>query len=275
MDEYRKQLKKWLKKEIGVRARGIEVYEQAFTHRSYVHEHNMQPTDSNERLEFLGDSVLGLAITEYLMLRYSTLEEGDLSKMKAQLGSRQTLGEVAKRMHLTEHLRVGRGEAHSHSQNLPSLMGNTLEALVGAHYGDRGYPEAAKFVVRCLEEEFNKDLVGKDYKSVLQEYAQRRFHTPPMYHLVRTYGPEHRKTFEVVMRLNGRVHGKGRGRTKKDAEQDAARQTLRRFGYQPPRDPQQPEQQREDRRPYGTPAPVGESRPPWFWPFGRKKTRLI
>ena len=234
MDEYQKQLKKFLKGTLSVPVKNIDPYEQAFTHRSYVHEQNMQSYESNERLEFLGDSVLGLAITEYLLTRYSSLDEGDLSKMKAQLGSRQTLGEVAKRMNLTEHLRVGRGEAHSRSQNLPSLMGNTLEALIGALYLDRGYPEAAKYVVKCLAPEFEKDLVGQDYKSVLQEYAQRRFHAPPVYQVVRTFGPEHRKTFEVIMRLSGKVYGKGRGRTKKDAEQDAARHTLRRFGYQQP-----------------------------------------
>ncbi len=263
MEEFQQQLKKFLTKELGLRPGRMEVYSQAFVHRSYVHEQDMATYESNERLEFLGDSVLSLAINEYLLTRYPMLEEGDLSKMKAQLGSRQTLGEVARRMRLTEYLRMGRGEESSRSQNLPSLQGNTFEALVGALYLDRGFQEAAEFVIRYLEPEFQKDLVGQDYKSVLQEYVQRRFHAPPFYQVVRAHGPEHRKTFEVIMKLNGRVYGRGRGHTKKDAEQGAARHALRRFGYQSPQVPQP------------AAAAIEPPRRRWFWPFGRRKDRFI
>lgn len=258
MAEEQDKLKRYLKQELGLKLMKMGVYEQAFRHRSFVHEHNMAKHESNERLEFLGDTVLGLAITEDLLTRYPTSEEGDLSKMKAQLGSRQTLGEVARRMKLTDYLRMGRGEENARSQNLPSLMGNTFEALVGAIYLDRGYTEAAKFVVRSLEPEFQKDLVGQDYKSVLQEYAQRRFHVPPHYQVLRTFGPEHRKSFEVIMKLNGRVYGRGRGQTKKDGEQSAAMHALRRFGYQ----------QSQASQPAVSPPVVPQRR--WFWPFGSR-----
>jgi len=263
--DYQSKLKNFLKNDLGINPGHLQVYEQAFTHRSLVHELNLEPHDSNERLEFLGDSVLGLAITEALLTRYSTADEGDLSKMKAQLGSRATLGEVARRMNLTTCLKMGRGEEIARSQNLPSLMGNTFEALIGAVYLDKGFEAAAKYVIKCLEPEFNKDLVAKDYKSVLQEFAQRRFHTAPHYQVMRTFGPEHRKQFEVLMKLNGRVYGRGRGHTKKDAEQDAARHTLERFNYQ----------QNPDRQPEVAPIESAPP-PPWYWPFGkRKQERLI
>lgn len=262
--EYRSKLTAFLRDELGIRPRQIEVYEQAFTHRSLIHENNWEAHRSNERLEFLGDSVLGLAVVTELTKRYGSADEGDLSKMKAQLGSRATLGEVGRRLDLGRFLRMGRGEEHAKSQNLASLLGNAMEALTGAIFLDIGYEPAAKFVVNTLEPEFARDLVALDYKSVLQEFAQRRFRTPPHYHVLRTVGPEHRKTFEVLMKLNGRVYGRGRGHTKKDAEQDAARHTLQRFGYKAGETPQQP-----------AAAPLEEPKAPWYWPWGRRKERLI
>jgi len=256
-------LVRFLKKELGLRPQNIGVYEQAFTHRSLIHEQGLEAHRSNERLEFLGDVVLGLAITEALLRRYPSADEGDLSKMKAQLGSRATLGGVAARMNLGRFMKVGRGEEIARSQNLPSLIGNAFEALTGAVYLDLGFETAAKFVVGCLEPEFEKDLVAKDYKSVLQEFAQRRFHVAPYYHVLRAHGPEHRKTFEVLVKLNGKIYGRGRGHTKKDGEQDAARHTLERFRYHAETDIQ--------------PAlePLEEPRRTW-WPFSRRKSdRLI
>jgi len=264
MGDYHSDLKKFLISDLGIKPRRLEIYEQSFMHRSIVHEQNMDTHQSNERLELLGDSVLGLAITASLLKRYPTAEEGDLSKMKAQLGSRQTLGEVSRRLGLSAFLRVGRGEELSRSNSLPSLIGNAFEALVGAVFLDCGYEAAADCVIRWLEPEFAKDLIAQDYKSVLQEYTQRRFHSPPFYQVLRTYGPEHRKTFEVAMKLNGRVYGRGRGHTKKDAEQDAARLTLRRMGYQPGQ-AEQPVQ-----------VSIEQPKRRWYWPFGRKKEeRLI
>ncbi|MEK7766139.1 MAG: ribonuclease III [bacterium] len=238
MGNYREELKTYLSKELGIKAKRLEHYELAFAHRSLVHEQNLGTHESNERLEFLGDSVLGLALVEHLYQTNPTMDEGDLSKMKAQLGSRQTLAGVAQRLDLGRFLRMGRGESHQGSHNLPSLVSNTFEAVVGALFLDQGFPEASKFVVRNLQPELGKDLVAQDFKSTLQEFAQRKFRTSPHYQVVRAYGPEHHKTFEIVMKLNGKVYGRGRGHTKKDAEQDAARHTLKRFGHQP--DPARP-----------------------------------
>ncbi len=260
MAEYGRELKTYLKG-IGIKPRRLAFYEQGFRHRSYAHEKNLSTHESNERLEFLGDSVLGLALTEHLLKRYPTSEEGDLSKMKAQLGSRQTLAEVARRLGLADFLRLGRGEELAGSHNLPSLASNTFEALVGALYLDRGYIDSARFVIESLEPEFGKDLVAMDFKSILQEYAQRRFHSSPYYQVVRTFGPEHRKTFDVVVKLGGRTQGRGRGKTKKDAEQDAARLTLKRFGY------------RQGPGPQPTPIPVSPARRSWLWPFGKDRER--
>ena len=260
-------MKKYLK-EIGIKPRRMAVYEQAFSHRSHTHETGGAPHESNERLEFLGDSVLGLALAEYLLTRYATSKEGDLSKMKAQLGSRQTLAEVAQRLKLTDHLRLGRGEEIAGSRSLPSLTSNTFEALVGALYIDRGYEPASKFVIQQLGPEFEKDLVSKDYKSLLQEFAQRRFRTPPIYQVARAYGPEHNKTFEILMRIHGKVYGRGRGRTKKDAEQEAAKQALRRFGgdgrHHSQHHPQPSEQNQYEE---GHSAQGDTVKRRWFWPF--------
>lgn len=262
---YRAKLTSFLRDELGIKPRNIEVYDQAFTHRSLIHENNWEAHRSNERLEFLGDSVLGLAVVTELTKRYGSADEGDLSKMKAQLGSRATLGGVAQRLQLGRFLQVGRGEESARAQNLPSLVGNTLEALVGAVYLDRGFDEASRFVVELLAPEFEKDLVAKDYKSVLQEFAQRRFRTSPFYQVLRAHGPEHRKMFEVAMKLNGKVYGRGRGHTKKDAEQDAARHTLERFRYT------------ADSMTHlvqgGSLESANETK--WYWPFAKKQKRLI
>ena len=263
LENYPVALTKFLKEELKLAPKHYNVYEQAFTHRSWVHENNLETHMSNERLEFLGDVVLGLAITEALITRYATADEGDLSKMKAQLGSRATLGEVGKRIDLGRFLRLGRGEEHTRTQNYGSLLGNAFEALVGAAYLDLGFPPAADFVVRTLEPEFGKNLVAQDYKSVLQEFAQRRFHAPPHYQVVRTHGPEHRKMFEIVMRLNGKIYGRGRGHTKKDAEQDAARHTLQRFGYD------------GEKAAAPAAAPLEETKRKWYWPWQRRPERLI
>lgn len=255
----RKRLKAFLKGKLGIKPRSMELYEQAFRHRSYVHEQNRPVTESNERMEFLGDSVLGLALVEYLCATHKDLEEGDMSKMKAQLGSRQTLAEVGRRLELGDYLVMGRGEEIAGSQHLPSLVSNAFEALVGALYLDRGYRDAADFVIRCLQPEFGKDLLTADYKSGLQEFAQRRFRTSPSYQVVRAYGPEHSKTFEILARLNGKVYGRGRGHSKKDAEQDAARHALKRFGVNQPS---------KDHPGYQAPLSPQPAKRRWFWPFG-------
>ncbi len=269
-NETTKELVVYVKNELGIKPKSMALYEQAFFHRSFAYEQGMAAHESNERLEFLGDSVLGLVLAEYLCARYTTSEEGDISKMKAQLGSRQTLAEVARRLNLADFLRVGRGEEKAGTQNLPSLMSNVFEAVVGAIYLDRGYREAADFIVRNFAPEFEKDLVSQDYKSVLQEFAQRKFHTAPFYQIVRAYGPEHHKTFEILARINGRVYGRGRGHTKKEGEQSAARQALRRLGVMPP--------EREQRQfPYRQPAatawpeaaPAEPRRSFWARLFGR------
>jgi len=256
-------LKTYLKRELGLKPKKIELYEMAFHHRSYSYEQGMAEHESNERLEFLGDSVLGLALAEYLCARYATSDEGDISKMKAQLGSRTTLAEVARRLRLADFLRVGRGEAKAGTQNLPSLMSNVFEALTGAIYLDRGWEDARDFVVCSFAPEFEKDLVSKDYKSVLQEYAQRKFRYAPFYQVARTYGPEHHKTFEVLVRINGRVYGRGRGNTKKEGEQSAARGALRRFGELRAETPQERRQAEFVEK---QAAPTARRR--WFWPFG-------
>jgi len=261
-DDKQLDLKTYLKKDLGLRPKNFRLYEMAFHHRSYSYEQGMAVHESNERLEFLGDSVLGLALAEYLCARYATSEEGDISKMKAQLGSRTTLAEVAKRIRLADYLRVGRGESKAGTQNLPSLMSNVFEAITGAIYLDRGWEDARDFVVRNFAPEFEKDLVSKDYKSVLQEYSQRKFHYAPFYQVTRTYGPEHHKTFEVLIRINGRVYGRGRGNTKKEGEQSAARGALRRFGEL--RDESQSERQQAE----FVEQSVAKPKRRWFWPFG-------
>ena len=203
-----------------------DVLERAFLHSSYVNELG-DPRGSNERLEFLGDAVVGLAVTSYLFKEHPDADEGRLTKAKSVAVSRPVLTEKAREIDIPAYLRLGRGEEANHWRTRPNNIGNAFEALIGVIFLERGFSYAAKFVLRYLKEDIERCLVEQsatgDYKSLLQESAQRLFDCRPAYSIDNTSGKAHRKEFAVTVAVAGHCGG-GRGRSKKEAEQAAAKQ---------------------------------------------------
>lgn len=205
---------------------------EALTHKSYVNERKGANRRHNERFEFLGDAVLSLIISEYLAVRYPELTEGALSKLKARLVSEAVLASAARRLDLGAHLRLGRGEELSQGRTKPSLLADGLEAVIAAVYLDGGLESARAFTLDVFAEELREieslptTPGGEDYKTRLQEWCQQRYEALPRYVLVKESGPDHQKFFEVDVEIEGKVAGSGRGHSKKEAEQMAARQAL-------------------------------------------------
>ncbi len=211
---------------IGYRFSSATLLKEALSHRSYASESGNNACH-NERLEFLGDSVLSTAVAHHLYQEYPQEDEGRLSKRKSRLVSRLSLARWAERINLGAYLYLGVGEEQSGGRLRPSLLGNALEALIGAIYLDGGYAAAEKFIHRLLETG-KESLEGEsDYKSELQEYAQKKSRTTPVYQVTKMDGPDHDKTFEVTVDIGGIVRGYGRGKNKKAAEQNAAREALK------------------------------------------------
>lgn len=205
---------------------------QALTHRSFSRPQEQTTVQHNERLEFLGDAVLGLVISESVGQIFPSYTEGELSKLKAGLISRATLAKAAGRLNIGQWLRLGRGEEASSGREKHSLLANALEALIGAIYLDSGLEAARSFIDRALAMEFS-DLrdkpelaVGGDWKSRLQEWMHKHDGTSPQYRLVQESGPDHQKVFSIRVEIRGQVMGEGEGHTKKEAEQRAAEQAF-------------------------------------------------
>jgi ribonuclease-3 len=197
---------------------------QSLSHRSWCAE-NSGP-GSNERLEFLGDAVLGLVVTDHLFRTYPDMPEGELAKMRASVVNSAALAELAVELSLGEALLLGKGEDSSGGREKPSILADATEALIGAVYIDRGWAAAESMVMRLLGERIEVAAAGpggQDYKTRLQELCARSFDQLPSYSL-RDEGPDHAKQFEAVVHVKGRPHGFGRGRSKKQAEQAAAKQ---------------------------------------------------
>jgi len=204
--------------------------EEALTHRS--HEKSSVADKQNERLEFLGDAVLGLIVSEYLAETFPALAEGDLSQIRARLVGRVTLADAARRLSLGRMLRLGRGEERTKGRDKASLLANALEAVIGAVYMDGGMTAARTFTLQVLETQLKElhqdDLAAfrQDYKSQLQEWCQQHVHALPVYTVIEESGPDHQKTFEVTVAIAQQCRGSGQGRSKKIAEQQAAKQAL-------------------------------------------------
>jgi ribonuclease-3 len=202
---------------------------QAFVHRSYVHEHGEGP--DNERLEFLGDAVVGLAIGQYLYARFPDLPEGELTRLKSSLVSRRTLSAIGRRLGMGELLLLGRGEEASGGRERLSVVGNALEALVGCVYLEAGLAAAQEFILAAWGPELKEAGRGggADPKSALQERTQGEWKRRPSYRLVGVEGPDHAHRFVVEVYLGEQLLGRGDGATKKAAEQEAASEALRRL----------------------------------------------
>jgi ribonuclease-3 len=209
----------------GIKFRELEHLEQAFTHRSWANESG-SPLGNNERLEFLGDSVLGLVVAEYLHEELPDQPEGELARIKSFVVSEASLSEISRQLRVDNYILIGRGEEYSGGRGKKTILADTLEAIIGAYYLDSGFPAAKRFVQRLLVPEIDKvreDRHAKDYKTLLQEYVQKHMKTYPHYRVVQKTGPEHDRTFQIEVRINERTFGSGRGKNKKEAEQDAAR----------------------------------------------------
>ena len=204
----------------------------ALTHSSYSNEHSYNVA-YNERLEFLGDSVLSLVVSEYLYGRKNELAEGKMSKIRAKLVCESSLAECAEKIGLHNYLLLGKGEENTGGRNRPSIMADAMEAFIAALYIDAGLEKVREFVLSLLSEQITAVLSGKyitDYKTVLQEYVQGKTKQSIEYKLVSESGPDHNKTFVMCVLLDSEETERGEGRTKKDAQQAAAKNVLKRLG---------------------------------------------
>lgn len=222
---------KQLEEKIGYRFSKISLLENAMTHSSFSHENKGKAIPYNERLEFLGDSVLSLVVSRYLYENYPKLPEGDLSKVRAAVVCEQSLWQCAQEIELGSFLRLGHGEEMTGGRTRVSILADAFEALIAAIYLDSGLPQVREWVLGQLHETIVAAVNGKrfkDFKTTLQELIQSDGSHSIDYQVVGESGPEHRKSFCVQVLLDGVVCGEGEGNSKKKAEQAAAQDALER-----------------------------------------------
>ncbi|GIW20219.1 MAG: ribonuclease 3 [Chloroflexota bacterium] len=246
---------------LGLPVGNLDLLEQALVHASYLHEHPGAAPGHNERLEFLGDAVVNLVVSEAVYARHPTDDEGLLSARRAAIVSTGGLARLAGRIGLGDELRLGEGEAQRGGRRRPSLLASAFEALAGALYLDLGFGPTRDWLLTLLEPDLAAvDLPGsvlKSPKSRLQEYTQRRSGARPVYRVVEATGPDHEKLFRVVVEVDGQAVGFGTGRSRRDAETEAAEaalETLRRRSADPIAGPTVPEAAPETAAP-GTAGP--------------------
>lgn len=216
-----------IQRKVGYQFRNEELLERALTHKSYANENRV--TAHNERLEFLGDAVLSLVISEYLMQTCQDSSEGDLSRLRAAVVSEPALASIAREIGLGKYLLLGRGENQTGGRDKDSLLANCLEALIASIYLDAGKAAIETFVIRFFKELIEKTCMSRsplDYKTTVQELCQERLKQLPEYHIVAETGPNHRKQFIVELVIKGETYGRGAGKSKKEAEQRAAKDAI-------------------------------------------------
>ena len=209
---------------IGYRFKNVTLLQNALTHSSYANEHWHDSLKSNERLEFLGDSVLGMVVAEYLYRNFPDRLEGDLTRMRADMVCEKSLAKIAEKLNLGRYLTLGNGEEQSGGRNRASILADAVESVLAACFLDGGMAAAERFIqefVLCNVP--SGKLQNRDYKTALQELVQQKKNQLLSYRLVGESGPDHNKEFVVEVALNGSVVGRGIGSSKKRAEQDAAR----------------------------------------------------
>lgn len=210
----------------------IEVIKQAFTHSSYVNEHRDILTSDNERLEFLGDAVLELGVSQYLYRKFPNMPEGEMTKLRAAIVCEPSLEAFARSLNLGEHILLGKGEEMTGGRNRPALLADVFEAFLGALYLDQGFDIALNFLEKHVFPKIDTGAFshGMDYKSKLQEIVQQDKNQTIEYQIVDERGPSHNKEFVAELLINEKVLGSGIGRTKKEAEQRAAKDALDKLG---------------------------------------------
>jgi ribonuclease-3 len=218
-----------LEERLGVRFRDRSLLDLALRHGSFSHERGRDPEKSYERLEFLGDAVLSIVVSDDLYRRYPDADEGGLAKQRARIVNEAALASVARRLNLGQYLLLGRGEEKGGGRQRPSLLADAVESVIGAVYIDSGYGVAHHLVTRWLGELGDVlQRAGEDFKSQLQERLQRR-RQMPRYRIAQEEGPDHARTFVAIVEAGGKSVGEGRGNSKKEAEQAAAADALARL----------------------------------------------
>ena len=209
---------------IGYRFKNITLLQNALTHSSYANEHWHDSLRSNERLEFLGDSILGMVVAEHLYKNFPNRPEGELTRMRADMVCETSLARIAQQVDLGKHLLLGNGEEQGGGRNRPSILADAVESVIAASFLDGGMAAAEGFIRRfVLSDVPVSKLKNQDHKTTLQELVQQKKNQQLSYQLVGESGPDHDKVFVVEVSLNGTVVGQGSGSSKKRAEQDAAR----------------------------------------------------
>ncbi len=221
-----------IEKKLQVTFKDKDLLKSAFIHRSYLNEHPEEKIPHNERLEFLGDSVLGFVVSEHLFIKYPAHAEGDLTNFRSSLVNARTLAEVSKKIGLGDFLLLSKGEEATGGRDRQYLLANTFEALLGAIYLDSGIDQAKKLIhaelLPKLEDIIDKKLY-KDFKSAFQEVAQEKQNTTPSYKVLEESGPDHNRTFKVGVFIGENQVGEGSGKSKQIAEQEAAESALAKF----------------------------------------------
>jgi ribonuclease III len=237
MNHDRETQLKALEETLGYAFRNSALMECALTHRSFSNENPDLMKQDNERLEFLGDAVLTLCISDMLMKRYPEVSEGELSKMRSSVVNERPLARIARELRIGDYLLLGRGEDISGGRSKSSILANTMEAIIAAVYCDTGFEGAYAFIeqrfLNLLDAGTSKSRY-QDYKTALQEITQNRFRVIPKYSIIREFGPDHDKLFQIRLAVGDIVSTAGLGRNKKEAEQRAAQKALEAIEKLPP-----------------------------------------
>ncbi len=220
-----------IQNKIGYSFKDKAVLKQALSHSSYVNECGLPRGGCNERLEFLGDAVLELISSEFLYNEYREIPEGELTKLRASLVCEPALAYDARQFQLQEYILLGKGEEHTGGRDRDSIVSDACEALIGAVFLDGGIDRAREFILRFVLNDVDSKKLFYDSKSSLQEYTQRDYGAAPTYKIIDESGPAHSKTFVSQVSLNGVILGKGSGKTKKSAEQQASYNALIKLKY--------------------------------------------
>ncbi len=215
-----------IEENIGYHFKNKDLLKNALTHTSYAYEHHVA---SNEKLEFLGDSILEFISSEYMYNKYTKLKEGEMTKVRATVVCEESLYKIAKLHNFSDFLLLGKSEVMTGGNKRPAILADSVEAVIAAIFIDGGLEEAKKFIITNLEKEIDiatKNVGKKDYKTVLQEELQKNGEVEIKYTIIGETGPDHDKRFEAEVSLNGKVLATGKGKSKKEAEMQAAKKAM-------------------------------------------------
>jgi len=235
MKEYLSKIKlKELENKLNIKFGNQNLLRRALTHKSFANENSDLNIKDNERLEFLGDSVLSIVVSEYIFLKLPDLPEGELTKIRARIVCEASLSEAAKSIKLGDFIMLGRGEELTGGRERPSILADGFEAVLAAIYLDGSFSRVKKFILDIMGDKINNAINGDlllDYKTKLQEKIQAKTRKKLSYHIYKEKGPDHNKTFYVEVRLDKKILGKGKGSNKKEAEQAAAKVAMAKGKY--------------------------------------------